>query len=180
MLEHPRAWTRLLHPRPVVLVVSLIDEKKANVMAASWVTPVSVNPPLVAVCITKRRYTYTLIKKNNEFTINVPPLDMVRKVHYTGVHSGRDVNKIQKCNLSLVPAKKVSTPIIKECIAALECLLEAEYPAGDHNILLGRVIAAHVKEELFENNMWKEDSNVLLHVGANVYSVPLNYTEVEV
>ncbi len=43
----------MLHPRPVYVIGSGIYGTEANFMAASWVTPVAEEPPLVAVFVEK-------------------------------------------------------------------------------------------------------------------------------
>ncbi|MCD6488355.1 MAG: flavin reductase [Desulfurococcales archaeon] len=43
----------VLHPRPVYLIVTRRKQGGYNVMAASWVMPVSEEPPLVALAISK-------------------------------------------------------------------------------------------------------------------------------
>lgn len=83
-----RQHTRLLHPKLVVLVVSIGKDGRANVMPAAWVTPVSVNPPLVAVAISPKRYTYKLIKESGEFTLN--PRDVLSVYEVVEYHGKND------------------------------------------------------------------------------------------
>jgi len=70
----------LLHPRPVVIVVSLDSNGKPNGMTAAWITPVSMKPPLITVSIAPRRYTYKLIKETGDFTVNVLDVNLVGEV----------------------------------------------------------------------------------------------------
>ncbi|RLG51036.1 MAG: flavin reductase family protein, partial [Thermoproteota archaeon] len=58
---------RLLHPSLTVLLVSKSSEK-VNVMACSWCTPVSEDPPLIAVAVSKESLTNQLIRESREFT----------------------------------------------------------------------------------------------------------------
>ena len=48
-----------------------------------------------------------------------------------------------------MPAKKVKAPIIRECIAHLECKVVKEITIGDHTLFLGKVIAAYVNKNSF-------------------------------
>ena len=67
---------RLLHPRFTVLVTSEFEGKR-GVMAASWVTPVSREPAIVAVSISPKRETFKLIVKSGCFALNVMDLSLI-------------------------------------------------------------------------------------------------------
>ncbi|MEM4005734.1 MAG: flavin reductase, partial [Desulfurococcaceae archaeon] len=71
-----RRYTRLLHPKLVALVMVLREDGRPNAMPASWVMPASVEPPLLVVAVSPRRYTYDLIQRRPEFTVNPVPLKM--------------------------------------------------------------------------------------------------------
>lgn len=78
--------------------------------------------PIFIAYVRQSRHTKTLVDKNQEFTINVP-LGAADKeiIKVCGTQSGRDVNKIEKLNLTLVPGETVSVPGIKEMPLTLEC-----------------------------------------------------------
>jgi len=42
---------KLLHPRPVVLVCARGKDSRVNVISCPWVTPVSDDPPLIAISL---------------------------------------------------------------------------------------------------------------------------------
>ena len=67
----------LLHPRPAYIIGSGTLDGKANLMAASWVSPVSEEPERVAIALDRESYTYELVKRTGEFTINVLPANFV-------------------------------------------------------------------------------------------------------
>lgn len=74
------------------------------------------------VYVRQSRHTKRLLDKNPEFTVNIP-LGKVNKeiIQVCGTQSGRDVNKIEKLNLTLVPGETVSVPGIQELPLTLEC-----------------------------------------------------------
>ncbi len=51
---------KLLHPKPVVLVCARGKEGRVNVMDCSWVTPMSDDPPLIAISLWEIRRADTL------------------------------------------------------------------------------------------------------------------------
>lgn len=165
-------FSKLLHPRPVVLVCSISKEGKPNVMACSWVTPVSEEPPLVALALWRKGYTHGLIEEVKEFTVNVPPSSLLKQVWIAGTKSGRRVDKIALTGLKLAPAKKVKPPVVEDCIGHLECRLTSFTRVGECNLYVGEVVEAYAVENLFKEGVWSEEAGVLLHSGGKVFTTP--------
>ena len=128
----------LLYPMHTYLVVSAY-EGKVNVMAADWVMPVSYEPFRIGVSLSPKRLTYELIKKSGEFVIAVPSLDLKDRVLRAGSVSGRDEDKSTLFRFG--KGKKVSVPIIEECVANIECILRDDINLGDHHLIVGDVVA---------------------------------------
>lgn len=163
---------RLLTPGCVVLVGS---EKggKYNVMTAAWQMPVSVNPPLVAVAIAKKHLTAEYIRAGGAFTVNVPGVSLLPKVHYCGTVSGREADKFAGSGLTAVPGQKVAAPLIAECLAGIECRLWNTYDGGDHYIFVGEIAAAAVAEGYFDKHwLLTESESFVNHLGGPLYAAP--------
>ena len=143
------AFHRLLHPRPVVLITSVGKNGKPNIMSATWVTPVSKNPPLIIICVGESRYSHKLIEETGAFVVNIPTKDLLEQVELCGSESGRYLDKFEASGLTAKPAKTVKPPIIEECIGHLECRVVNKFSAGDHTIFVGEVLAAYADEGLF-------------------------------
>lgn len=96
---------------------------KVNTMTIGWGSIGFIwGKPIFMVAVRYSRYTYELIDKAKEFTVSIPlKKDLKKELAYCGTKSGRDVNKFEECNLSLVDGQKLSTPIIGECELHYEC-----------------------------------------------------------
>ena len=108
--------------RKGILVTAKLGEQ-VNSMTIGWGTiGVHWSRPVFVIYIRKNRFTTHMVHDSKEFTINVP-LDesMDKEIAYLGAHSGRDEDKVKKCNLTLVPGNKVNAPGIKEIPLTLEC-----------------------------------------------------------
>ena len=139
-------FTRLIHPMPAFLVTCAGKDGHPNSIAIAWLTPVSINPPMLAFAIRKQRYSYELLQENPAFVVNVMAYERAVEVLFCGRCSGRDVDKFATANLTPVPAQVVNAPAVAEALAHVECTVEAEYPAGDHVLVVGRVQAVSAKE----------------------------------
>ena len=106
-----------------ILLTTKADDE-VNTMVISWGTMgIEWGKPVFTTFVRESRHTYDLLMKNGEFTINVP-LDGELSgdvFEVCGSESGRDVNKIEKCHLTLVDGEEISVPGIQECPITLEC-----------------------------------------------------------
>ena len=160
---------RLLHPRLVSLIV-VSGMGRTNVMPVAWTMPVSVEPPLLAIAVSPKRFTYELLRKSGDFTLNVVPVSMVTTVSFLGKVSGRDVDKISRGRLTLSPSRIVKSPRLSDPLAWLECKIEEEFPTGDHQLIIGRIVAAAAREGMFKERYDPVRAKVLLHLGGNDYA----------
>jgi len=155
-------YHRLLSPRVPVIVVTLRDDDKPNAMVVAWHTPVSLNPPILALSIAPDRLTHRLIEKRGEFTLNIPSPALLEKVKTVGSVSGKSYDKSTTFNFT--KGTIIKTPIIDESMGAIECKLHKILEMGDHSIILGEVVAARAKSF---DGIWL--SSPLLHLGGTKY-----------
>ena len=103
---------------------------KFNSMVIGWgVIGVNWSTPIVTVFVREHRYTRHQLDENPEFTLSIP-LEGVNPTiqHVCGSISGRDVDKEKEANLTLVDARKVSVPAVKEYPLTLECKIIQKQP----------------------------------------------------
>ncbi|WP_455142284.1 flavin reductase family protein [Candidatus Hodarchaeum mangrovi] len=154
---------RFLYPR-LTIIVSCGTMEKANALTIAWSTPLSVNPPLMGISITKKRFSHQIIKNQGEFVINIPNFSQVDSAYYLGTISGReDTNKIIKAGFTLERSSKIDAPKLKECLINIECKLIEIVPTGDHDLFIGEVINLTIEETI--RNDWGID----IHKFANIY-----------
>ena len=109
----------LLEPGPVVLVTTR-DGKRSNVMTISWTMVVDFTPRF-AITTGAWNYSYKALKKTRECVIAIPTVDMLDAVVGVGTCSGADTDKFAKFGLTPLPGRVVKAPLIKECLANVEC-----------------------------------------------------------
>jgi flavin reductase (DIM6/NTAB) family NADH-FMN oxidoreductase RutF len=171
-------FTYLLHPYNTSLVTCCNAEGESNIITIAWLIPVSVNPPLLGLSIRNTRYSYKLIKTTGEFVINIAPSDLAQEALYCGTRSGSQVNKFSDTGLTPIAAQNVRPPIIKECMAYVECRLKQDLEIGDHNLFIAEVLAAYVKPNTLGDDSLYDLSRVqpLLHLGRQRFASTLPQT----
>jgi len=161
---------RLLHPRHTVLVTCTDKSGRENIITLAWSMPTSIDPPMVVISIAPKRLSYRMIEETGEFVVNVPTMDIVRETLFCGRISGTKCNKFKEAPLTPLPAKKVHPPIIKECVAHVECKLVQQMPTGDHTLFIGEVLAAYVNRGAFTRTFNIKKVKPVYHMGGDDFA----------
>ena len=138
-LKLSKAFT-LMESGPVVLVTTH-DGKKDNIMTISW-TMVMDFTPVFAITTGAWNHSFAALRKNRECVIAIPTVDMLDKVVGIGMCSGADTDKFARFKLTPVQGKVVRAPLIKECLANMEC--KVIDIVKKHNIVVLEAVAAWI------------------------------------
>jgi flavin reductase (DIM6/NTAB) family NADH-FMN oxidoreductase RutF len=138
-LKLVKAFT-LMEPGPVVLVTTH-DGKKANIMTISWTMVVDFTP-VFAITTGEWNHSYAALRKNRECVIAIPTIDLLDKVVGIGTCSGADTDKFASFGLTPMQGKRVKAPLIKECLANIEC--KVIDIVKKHNIVVLEAVAAYI------------------------------------
>ena len=125
-------------------IVTSRSGDKVNGLSVAWMSQVAINPPLVMVAIGKGRYTYDMIQESKVFAVNILSSRQIELAKLFGLQSGRKLDKFSKVEYE---TKKTGCPILKECVAYLDCRLYSTAEAGDHMLFIGEVVDAQVKSK---------------------------------
>jgi flavin reductase (DIM6/NTAB) family NADH-FMN oxidoreductase RutF len=163
---------RLLGGGPVTLVTTSW-RGNYNVMPAAFVTPTSFEPPLVAVAVHPSRHTHDMIRYSEEFALNIPSRELLHHCQYLGSVTGREMNKLELTKLPTFRARHVEAPLLEGCVAYIECGVHDAYTTGDHTLFIGKVVAAQVEKEAFDETWLLADPDLkpLHYLGVNIYSL---------
>lgn len=163
---------RLLGGGPILLVSSS-HRGRHNVMPVAYAMNLSIVPPMIGIALHPGRHTTDIIRKTNEFAINIPTRDLLHHVQYLGTLSGADFDKLELTNLPTFHARRVGTVLLEGCVGWIECALEDMIEMGDHFLAVGRVVAVSADDEAF-NDHWlltDNDSKPLHYLGNNYYAM---------
>jgi len=138
-LSLSRAFT-LIEPGPVVLVTTH-DGGKNNVMTISWTMVVDFTP-LFAITTGPWNYSFAALRRNRECVIAVPTVDLLDEVVGIGTCSGADTDKFARFGLTPVRGKVVRAPLIRECLANIEC--KVIDIVRKHNVVVLEGVAAYM------------------------------------
>lgn len=123
-----------------VTVVTAEHNGARHGITVSAFSSLSLDPPLVLICIGKAAPAHDAIRKGERFVVNVlgesqeaisNRFAMKHEDRFEGV---------------AVRTGQLGVPIIEGCLAAIECRLHETLPGGDHTIFVGEVVHADIAE----------------------------------
>ena len=139
-----------LQPMPKVLVSCRGLDGEDNVLAVGYCGNCSYAPPMVMVGIVPTRYSYKMIKESGCFVVNLVSKNYKETFDYMGSNSKKDGDKLEKMNVKLQNAEKISAPILLDCPVNIECSVVDSIVTGSHEMFVGKVEYVHADSNLLD------------------------------
>lgn len=120
----------------VNVVTTHVDQIVHGMTATSFCS-VSLDPPLVLVCIAKRQRSHELVAQAGAFVVNILSKDQSQLAErFAGM---LDCGPDRFDDLSYRTAI-TGSPILLDAVAWLDCRVWNAYDGGDHTIFVGQVV----------------------------------------
>ncbi len=123
----------------VTVVTAKFEKTKAGITVTAF-SSLSLEPPLVLICIDKRARIHDKLQVGGNFAVNILAED-------------QDVRSREVASSKGDPFEEVGhhegatgAPLLQGALCAVECNIVDALPGGDHTIFVGQVEAAHVSE----------------------------------
>jgi flavin reductase (DIM6/NTAB) family NADH-FMN oxidoreductase RutF len=118
-----------------VYVIGVADGNRVNAFTAASVMLVSFNQPHLALAINIRHSSYKLLRAGGAFSVNVLTKDQLD-------FAANYAKPASSAKMSFAPWKpgRTGAPLLCDAMAWFEVKATEELPAGDHALILGRVI----------------------------------------
>ena len=135
-----KAWLQTLGKMPYgIYILTTFYKEEINGMIASWVSQISYDPPMIMVAIHPNRYSHHLIEQSGYFALHVLSQDQTDLIER---FKGPDP-LAKFASVHWVRGEK-GCPIIKACVAYMECKVKASYNPGNHTLFIGEIKDARV------------------------------------
>ena len=127
-----------------VTVITAAAGDELQGMTANAFTSLSLDPLMVLICVDRASHTHRILEGGRAFTVNiladhqedVSRLFAKKAAPEHGTLRGQDFR-----------IGETGAPVLKDCLAYLECRIADEFSGGDHTIFLGEVVDAAVVGE---------------------------------
>jgi 3-hydroxy-9,10-secoandrosta-1,3,5(10)-triene-9,17-dione monooxygenase reductase component len=134
----PESFRRTMsHHAAAVTVVTAVDPEGRPVgLTANSVTSVSLEPPLVLVCLSTSSASLAVIRGTGGFAINLLGADDAALASSFALKDAAERFK----GVAL-KSEGGQVPVLEAAIAWMECRVHQTFPAGDHVVVVGAVTA---------------------------------------
>ena len=123
-----------------VTVVTLREGEQLHGLTVSAFSSLSLDPPLVLVCIDKGAAAHDVFAKVGSFVVNILAED---QEDVSNCFASKAVDKFE---VSKWHEGVLGIPVIEGAFGVVECVLHEVLPGGDHSIFVGRVVASSASE----------------------------------
>jgi flavin reductase (DIM6/NTAB) family NADH-FMN oxidoreductase RutF len=138
-----------------VYVVGVAHGEVRNAFTAAWVMQVSFDPLLLALSINPHHWSYRLLKEGRAFSVNVLKKSQLDLALQFGQPARAD-----KLAGTEYTTDRLGLPLLREGLAWFECQVIDEHPAGDHVLVLGRVIGGKLVDPEAEPMSYRQTGDM--------------------
>jgi flavin reductase (DIM6/NTAB) family NADH-FMN oxidoreductase RutF len=156
-----------------VTVVTTRSQERLAGLTVNAFCSVSLNPPLILICVDRISTTCPIIRESGVFAVNMLTEKQEELSRCFATSSAERYTRF--CHASYHVAA-TGAPIIDDTLAFIDARLVAEYPGGDHAIFLGQVEAMGVSGQVvFARGADSEHSTIIEHGTNGTEKAPLAY-----
>ncbi|HMO21174.1 MAG TPA: flavin reductase family protein [Candidatus Melainabacteria bacterium] len=155
-----RLMIGMVVPRPIAWISSIDKEGRHNLAPFSFFNAFSVAPPILGVGIGARRGqdgailkkdTLNNIEARGEFVVNIVSLPLAEKMNHTAGEFAPQTSEFDAAGLTAIEGTRVAAPRVEEAPVSMECVLHQIVPLGNSNLVLGKVVFIHIKDEILDD-----------------------------
>ena len=171
-------------PRPIAWVTTISPEGVVNAAPYSFFNCLSADPPILALGVENKpdktfKDTAWNIRMTECFTVNIVDRANVEAMSVTAAGFAPDIDELEMAGLTAAVGTKVACPRIAEAPVSFECrrYLGIEVSSA-REIILGRIVMAHVREDIIDTSTYYSDHeklDALGRMGGNGYAGTLDY-----
>jgi flavin reductase (DIM6/NTAB) family NADH-FMN oxidoreductase RutF len=143
--------TALVVPRPIGWISTISASGVPNIAPYSYFNLMGSDPPYVAFGSTGVKDSLTNLREVPQFVANIVTMDLLERMNFTSGDFPRDEDEFTWAGLTQVAAEKVRPFRVGEAKAHLECEVMQIVTDRNTNIVLGRVVHAHVDPSVWKN-----------------------------
>jgi len=122
----------------VTIVTTWDDAARPTGLTASAVSSVSLDPPLVLVCVSHKSQTHPAFRPGGKFAVNVLSSEQEALARRFASSS---LSGVEKFDGVAYRRGALGLPVLADALAEFECAIVHAYPGGDHTIFVGQVEA---------------------------------------
>jgi len=117
----------------VTIVTTSDPDGRPTGLTVSAFTSLSLDPPLILVCVDHKSQSYPILREGKAFAVNVLCVD------HEGLSRRFASTRLDKFEGVTYRAGHLGLPLLEGALGHLECVTVSRHVEGDHTIFVGRV-----------------------------------------
>jgi flavin reductase (DIM6/NTAB) family NADH-FMN oxidoreductase RutF len=160
----------LVTPRPIALVTSLSADGQVNAAPFSFFNLMGAEPPICAFAPGDRengtpKDTARNIHATHEFVVNLVDESIAEAMNKCAASLPYGENELNHAGLTAAPSTIIKPPRIAEAPVSLECVEWGTLHIGDNRMVIGIIKRVHLRDELFDVEKRRVNSDKLHLIG---------------
>jgi flavin reductase (DIM6/NTAB) family NADH-FMN oxidoreductase RutF len=153
--------TALVVPRPIGWISTISESGVRNVAPYSYFNLMGSDPPYVAFGSTGIKDSLRNLCEVPEFVANIVTMHLLERMNFTSGDFPHEENEFDWACLTPAPSAKVRPFRVAEAKAHLECEVAQIVTDRNTNIVLGRIVHAHVDPSVWKNGRSTRNCSIL-------------------
>ncbi len=130
-------------PTGVTVVTAALGDRFHG-MTANAVTSLSLDPPMLLVCVDKGAQAHEVLRRSGAFAVNILGEHQEHVSRLFAVSEEPEPGRLRGLAFTL---GRTGAPVLADCVAYLECRLRDVADGGDHSVFMGEVVAQGVVDD---------------------------------
>ena len=175
--ERYKLMASLIVPRPIAFVTTVDPQGVVNAAPFSMFCMLGEEPPLLLVSLNRsadsRRDTARNIESSGEFVVHMVDEALTEAADRCAEKLPHGVSELEAVGLSTRPSQKVVPPTIEAAPVAFECVLHETLLTESREIVIGRIVSLHTRDDLIDTDAWRvrlADYAPVARFGASFYT----------
>jgi flavin reductase (DIM6/NTAB) family NADH-FMN oxidoreductase RutF len=127
-----------------IFVLAAGQGERETAMLASWVQQCSFDPPQLSVAVRRDRHIHDLLADGAAFTLNIVPIHATEFLK----HFGKGFEPGEPAFTGIAVERTTSgVAVLSEALGHLDCRVAGRCDAGDHDLLIARVVGGRLNSE---------------------------------
>ncbi len=125
-------------------IIGVKSGEEVNAFTGSWLSQVSMNPPLVALGVDKKSKSFAMMQESKVFSVSFLTKGQKEIAEHFVKPAHRVGNKLGEIPFTL---GRTGTPVLDHSPYYLECEIREIAEGGDHAVVIGEVVEVVLREE---------------------------------
>jgi flavin reductase (DIM6/NTAB) family NADH-FMN oxidoreductase RutF len=156
--------TSVIVPRPIAWVSTRSADGVPNLAPHSFFTVSCVDPPMIQFTSVGRKDSLRNVTETRQFVVCLAPEPLFEQVNASSTNFPAGVSEFAEVGVAPEPSALVAPPRVAQSPVALECRLHVALELGDCTVVIGRVVHAAVRTDVFDGEPMgtDEDGHLIL------------------